>query len=108
MVSLPIGSSSYWLKEVEKLNVLTVNHRMKSTPVSSVNKPQGNRMGFPSGSVIKNLPASAGDIPGSGRSPGGGSGNPLQYSCLGNPMDRGAWWAEAYGIAKESDMTVTN
>ena len=49
--------------------------------------------------VLKNLPASAGDIrdvgliPGSGRSPGGGNGNPLQYSCLENSMDRGAWWA---------------
>ena len=57
---MPIGSSSYWLKEVEKLNVLTVNHHMKSTLVSSVNKPQGKRMGFPNGSVAKNLPANAG------------------------------------------------
>ena len=49
-------------------------------------------MGFPGGSVVKNPPANAGDmgsIPGSGISPGGGNGNPLQYSCLGNPMDRG-------------------
>ena len=48
-------------------------------------------MGFPGGSVVKNPPASAGDmgsIPGSGISAGGGNGNPLQYSCLGNPMDR--------------------
>ena len=48
--------------------------------------------GFPSGSMVKNLPANAGDrvlIPGSGRPPGGGNGNLLQYSCLGNPMDRG-------------------
>ena len=49
--------------------------------------------------MVKNLPADAGDardeslIPGSGRSPGEGNGNPLQYSCLENPMDRGAWWA---------------
>ena len=49
--------------------------------------------------VVKNLPANAGEvgdvglIPGSGRSPGGGHGKPLQYSCLENPMDRGAWWA---------------
>uniref|UniRef100_A0A452FEZ4 Succinate--CoA ligase [ADP/GDP-forming] subunit alpha, mitochondrial n=1 Tax=Capra hircus TaxID=9925 RepID=A0A452FEZ4_CAPHI len=53
-------------------------------------------MGFPLGSVVKNLPANAGDtglIPGSGRSSEGGHGNPLQYSCLGNPSDRGAWWA---------------
>ena len=50
-------------------------------------------VGFPSGSVVKNPPANAGDlslIPGSGRSPGEGNGNPLQYSCLENPMDRGA------------------
>ena len=48
---------------------------------------------FPGGSVVKNLPVNAGDtgsIPGSGRSPGEGNGNPLQYSCLGNSMDRGA------------------
>ena len=50
-------------------------------------------MGFPGGSVIKNLPANAGDmgvIPGSEDTPEGGKGNPLQYSCLGNPVDRGA------------------
>ena len=57
--------------------------------------------------MVKNLPASAGDvgsIPGSRRSPGGGNGNPLQYSFLGNPMDRGAWWATVHGVA-ELDMT---
>ena len=51
-------------------------------------------LGFPSGSVVKNVPANTGDsdwIPGSGRSPGEGNGNPLQYPCLGIPMDRGAW-----------------
>ena len=51
--------------------------------------------GFPGDSVIKNPPANAGDkssTPGSGGSPGGGNGYSLQYSCLGNPMDRGAWW----------------
>ena len=56
--------------------------------------------------VVKNLSANAGDlrdadlISGSGRSPGGGHGNPLQYSCLENPMDREAWWATVYGAAK--------
>ena len=56
--------------------------------------------------VVKNLPASAGDIrdagsiPGSGRSPRGGHGNPLQSSCLQNPMDRGAWWDAVQGVAK--------
>ena len=59
--------------------------------------------GFPGGTVVKNPPANAGDvglIPGSGRSPGGGNGNPLQYSCLENPMERGAWRATVYGVAK--------
>ena len=59
--------------------------------------------GFPGGSVVKNLPAeleTEGSIPGSGRSPGGGNVNPLQYSCLGNPMDRGAWQAIVHGVAK--------
>ena len=63
---------------------------------------------FPGGSVVKNMPANAGDggsIPGLGRSPGGGNGNPLQYSCLGNPMGRGAWWAAVHGVTKKSNMT---
>ena len=56
--------------------------------------------------MVKSLPANAGDtrdagsIPGLGRSPGGGNGNPLQYSCLGNPMDRGAWQATVLEVAK--------
>ena len=63
---------------------------------------------FPGGSVVKNLLANAGDmglIPGLGRSPGEGNGNPLQYSCLGNPMDSGAWRATVHGVPKESDTT---
>ena len=57
---------------------------------------------------LKDLPAKAGDvgsIPGSERSPGGVHGNPLQYSCLENSTDRGAWRATVHGAAKESDMT---
>ena len=56
--------------------------------------------------VVKNLSANTGDlrdtgsIPGLGRSPGEGNGNPLQYSCLENPMDRGAWWATVHGVTK--------
>ena len=46
----------------------------------------------------------AGSVPRSGRSPGEGNGNPLQYSCLGNPMDREAWQATVHGVTKESDM----
>ena len=62
-------------------------------------------MGFPDVTVVKNLPADAGDagdkgsIPGSGRSPGGGHGNPLKYSCLENSTDRGDWWATVQAVA---------
>ena len=61
--------------------------------------------------VVKNLPANAGDvrdvgsIPELERSPGGGHGNLLQYSCLENPINRGAWWATVNEIAKESGMS---
>ena len=70
--------------------VLCILHRLASTVAQLVEK----------------LPASAGDtrdvgsIPGSGRSPGAGNDNPLQYSCLGNPMDRGSWRATVHGVAK--------
>ena len=60
-------------------------------------------MGFPGGSVVKNPPVNAGDaelIPGSGRFSREGNGNPLQYSCLGNPMDRGAWRSAVCGVTK--------
>ena len=66
--------------------------------------------GFPGGAVVKNSPANAGDaraadsIPGSERSPGGGNSNPLLYSCLENPMDRGAWQAQSMGL-QELDTT---
>ena len=59
--------------------------------------------GFASGTMVKNPPASSGDmglLPGSGRSAGGGNGNSLQYSCLGNPMDWGAWQATVHAVAK--------
>ena len=58
--------------------------------------------------MVKNQPANIGDtgsISGSGRSPGEGNGNPLQYSCLENPMDRGAWWAAVHRVTKKSDRT---
>ena len=60
-------------------------------------------VGFPGGSEVKASACNAGDlgsIPGSGRSPGEGNGNPLQDSCLENPMDGGAWWATVHGVAK--------
>ena len=72
------------------------------------------KMGFPSGAVVKNPPANAGDardtgsIPGLGRSPGEGNDNPLQYSCLGNPMDRGAWQATVPGVTKNQTRLNTH
>ena len=65
--------------------------------------PQDISWGFPGGSVGKETACNAGDpswIPGSGRSPGEGNGNPLQYSCLENPRDRGAWWAIVPGVTR--------
>ena len=72
--------------------------------------PDSPPQGFPHGSVVKNLPANAGDagsIPGSGRSPGKGNSNPFWYSCLGNPMGRGAWRATVHGITK-SHIRLSN
>ena len=63
--------------------------------------------------VVKNLPANAGDLrdagltPGLGRSSGGGNGNPLQYSCLENPMDRAAWWATVQEVTTSQTSEVT-
>ena len=72
-------------------------------------------MGFPGGSEVKVSACNVGDLgstPGSGRSPGEGNGNPLQYSCLENPMDRGAWLAILYGVVKSqtrlNDFTFTS
>ena len=65
-------------------------------------------LGFHCSSIGKESACNAsnsGPIPGSGRSPGEGNGNPLQYSCLGHPMDRGAWWAAVHDVTKESDTT---
>ena len=71
-------------------------------------------LGFPGGSEGKASACNVGDpdlIPGLGRSPGEGNGNPLQYSCLENPMDGGAWWATVHGVTKSqtrlSDFTLT-
>ena len=68
-------------------------------------------MSFPGGSEVKVSACNTGDlgsIPGSGRSPGGGSGNPLQYSCLETPMDRGTWQATVHGVAKSLTRPSTH
>ena len=67
-------------------------------------------MGFPGGSAVKNLPVNTGDlgwIPGSGRFPGERNSNPLQYSCLGNFVDRGTWWATVHGVTKVGHNLAT-
>ena len=88
-----VGSmNTHFSKEQEYLNEST-------SPGFHVNV----HMGFPGGSVVKNPRASAGDVgsvPGSGTSPGGGNGHLLQYSCLENSTDRGAWWAPVHGVTK--------
>jgi len=84
---------------------------VKKKSVSKTIKYLGINLNEPGGSLIKNPPANAGGaenvgwIPELGRSPGEGNGNPLQYSCLGNPMDRKAWRATVYGVPKVSDTT---
>ena len=80
-----------------------VQSRTRLKRLSSSSRQVYVQVGFPGGSVVKNSSANAGDtgsIPGWGRSPEEGNGNPLQYSCLGNPMDRDAWWATVHGVAK--------
>ena len=89
------------------------NHHINKTKRKPTEweKTFANDMIKPDGSVVKNPPVNAGDtkdlglIPGSERSSGSGNGNPLQYSCLGNPMDRGAWWGSSSWSNKESDTT---
>ena len=96
----------------EQCHSPTVHH----LPYTCHQKPRAieNGQGVPGGSVVKNLPANAGDVgsvPEWGRFPGEGNGNPLQYSCLGNPMGRGAWRATVHGVTKSQiglrDYTTT-
>ena len=75
---------------------------------SAIEKSKEQQLGFPEGSVVNNPSANAvnaGLILGLGRSPGERNGNPLQYSCLENPMDRGAWLVKSMGVTEQSDMT---
>ena len=92
----------YWiLLENRKLKYFVHNKSYNFFTFSHLSSPLN--LGFPGGSASKESACNAGDpslIPGSGRSPEGRNGNPLQYSCLENPMDRGVWWATVHGIAK--------
>ena len=92
----------------KKQKIRRIKYEISTTMISTpflveISGSESIILGFPGCLVVKNLPASAGDaslIPASGRSPGGGNGNPLQYSCLENPMNRGAWWATVQGVTK--------
>ena len=99
----------------QKLPILTNYQFLERFPkIISFYKYLEILMGFPGSSVVKNLLANAGDakdlglIPGLGRSPGGGNGNPLQYSCLENSTDRGAWRAIVHGVTKSQTRLSTH
>ena len=84
----PLAISLYGSNVLDRMQLLNSESLLWASPVAL---------------VVKNLPASTGEaglIPVSGRSPGEGNGNPLQYSCLENPMDRGAWWAAVHRVTK--------
>ena len=112
-VAIPFSRGScQWVchQEVPDVEKNQLHFILEKVPIklARLEQPHQYWQGFPSDSVVKNMSAMAGDtgsIPGSGRSPGEGNGNPLQYSCLGNPMDRGAWQATGDGVTKESDTT---
>ena len=86
---------------------VTYSHQMNVEFIYVKSILYSENRGFPNGSVVKNPPANIGDtdlMPGLGRSPGEGNGHPFQYSCLGNPMDKGTWWAIVHRVA-ELDTT---
>ena len=90
----------------EHLATLTSAVQLQVLPWNRIQSPYVGIWDFPGGTDCKEPTCQCGDvrvagsIPGLGRSPGGGHGNPLQYSCLENPMDRGAWWATVHGVAQ--------
>ena len=98
--------SSWGLKELD-----TTVPEQQQQFYTELFEPPVIHLGLPGGSVVKNPPAKAGDagsILGSGRSPREGNGTPLQYSCLGNPMDGGAWRATVQGVAKNRTRLSTH
>ena len=96
------NTSNTWEVQISSYRYLYLSIYLLSTYVLYI------CVGFLNVSVVKNSLANAGDVgsvPGLGRSPGEGNGNPLQYSCLGNPQNRGVWWVTVHGVSKESDTT---
>ena len=108
----PLCSSVHGISQARILEPVVISFSRGSSPPRD-SLPPSYQGGLPSWRylVVKNLPANAGDSrraglhPGSGKSPGEENGNPLQYSCLDNPMDRGAWLATLHGGHKESART---
>ena len=102
--------NSWWKRKTSLFFLHKTERTFWPAQYSWAERGVGRVRGFPHGATVKNQPANAGDIrvmgsiPGWGRSPGGGQGNPLQYSCLENPMDRGAWRAMVHTVA-QSDTT---
>ena len=96
----PRDGGAWWAAIYGVAQNRTLLKRLSSSSSSNIDR------GFPDDSVVKDSPANSrgmGQIPRSGRSPGEENGNPLQYSCLGNPMDREAWQATVHRVSKESD-----
>ena len=115
--NLITGNNSHWFhgrklgvlfsiqKKLKTIFILLVDSflRRAKTSRSILNEACKEWRGLPRWLSGKNLPADVGDtglIPGLGRSPGEGNGNPFQYSCLGNPSDRGTWWATVHGVTR--------
>ena len=98
-----IPTISVVVKRLNEDNSCNALSRVPGAEYRAFSEYSNNNNGFPWWLAVKNLPASAGNsclIPESGRSPGEGNGNRLQYSCLANPKDRGAWWAAVHGVEK--------
>ena len=115
--NLPGGRKEIWRRQWQPTPVLLPGEsqgrwslvgcrlwgRTESDTTKATQQQQERNKGFSDGSMVKNLPANAGYTgltPDQGRSPGEGNGNPLQYSCLGNSTNRGAWQATVHGVAK--------
>ena len=101
------GYSIYFCISINFRAIMPVSTKMSATICLGVNWIYTSFLGFPGGSVVKNLPANADgvSIPGWERSPGERHSKPLQYSCLGNPTDKGAWQVSVHRVAKELDKT---
>ena len=102
-----VSSGSWWWTGKSGVLQSMELQRVEHDWATELNWTDGAYWGFPRGSMIKNSLAAAGysgSVPGSGRSLGEGNGNPFQYSCLDNPMDREAWWIIIHGVAESQNQ----